>query len=44
MHVLYVMDFKPLWLLDVDLFLNDATQEADFHIHLMDATSHLKIY
>jgi hypothetical protein len=34
MH-LSVMHLKPLWLLDVDLFLNDFVEEGGLHIHLM---------
>ena len=38
------MDFKPIWLLDIDFFLNDDIEEGDLHIQLVDVPPCLKSY
>ena len=38
------MDFEPIWLLDIDFFLNDDIDEGDLHIHLVDVPPCLKSY
>lgn len=39
-----IMDFKPLWLLDIDFFLNDDIEEGDLQIHLVDSPPCIKRY